>query len=385
MIDAKKNLLIVSSGYPNKEGDYLSHTFVKGFADEAKDYFNKVKILVLIPYFPFYKKKGRKINLKNYSYENIDVFYKKYFYIPIWPFTKYRGLIAYMVNSRFAKKIIDKSYFIHANFTSPAGVFVNHLCENLKLDYTLTVHEDHNWLMDEIRSKNRLLISAWKNAKTIIRVNDLDSKELRFFNSNVVTIPNGFNHKKFKRLNKNQCRLKLGYSIEDKIIVNIGFYNEQKNQKNLIDAIHLLPKEAKSNLRCLIIGGGPKEGELRRYITSLRLDNTIFLLGQKKHDELPIYLNSADIFCLSSNSEGNPTVMFEALGTGLPYVGTNVGGVKEIIRDDQHGLLCNPKDAQGLSKIIHKGLVKNWDNEEILRYSKSFTWKNIFLKTKELY
>ena len=71
----KNNLLVISSGYPNQDLSYLSHTFLKGFVDEARYDFKKVNVVVLRPYFPFYKFFKNLIELKNYSYENINVFY----------------------------------------------------------------------------------------------------------------------------------------------------------------------------------------------------------------------------------------------------------------------------------------------------------------------
>ena len=385
MKNIKENLLVISSGFPNKDGQYLAHTFVKGYVDEAKYFYKKVMVLVLLPYFPFYNKINKNIKLKNYTYDNVSVFYKKYFYLPFWPFIKIKGKIAFLFISNFINNYLNENFVIHAHFTSPAGVFAYYLSKKYKMDYILTVHEDHNWLKKEINSKNKFLINTWKKAKVIIRVNNLDNPKLKKFNKNVFTIPNGFNHRKFKLLNKEICKSKLGFSLNDKLIINIGFYNSQKNQKLLINAIYDLPDYLKKNLKCLIIGGGEKSKELHAHVTKLKMNDIILLLGQKKHDSLPLYLNASDIFCLSSNSEGNPTVMFEALGTGLPYVGTNVGGIPEIIKKKEYGFLCNPNDKIALSEIIKKGLEKEWDKESIIKYSKNFSWKNIFFKTKELY
>ena len=140
-----------------------------------------------------------------------------------------------------------------------------------------------------------------------------------------------------------------------------------------------------NNLECFIIGGGLKQRELEAYVNELDMANIIHLTGQISHDELPVYLNASNIFCLSSNSEGNPTVMFEALGAGIPYVGTNVGGVPEIITSEKFGLLCRPNNKENLKDIIEKGIKKDWDRNEIIKYSKQFSWKNIFLKTKQYY
>ena len=381
---SKNELLVISSGYPDKSYRYLAHTFVKGYVDEAKMYFDNIHVLVLTPYVhKFIKKKTYELN--NYTYDNVHVKFKKYPYIPIWPFTKYRGRIAYLYLFPFALKYAKNISVIHANFTSPAGVFAYYLSKDIGKGYILTVHEDHDWLVEEEKSKNKYLINTWKHAKTIIRVNKLDNRLLKKYNKNIQTIPNGFNHRTFNLLNKSECRFKLKIEMEKKVIVNIGFYNKQKNQKLLIDAIYLLPVNIKNNLKCLIIGGGPKQKELNNYINELQMGHIIKIVGQVNHNDLPIYLNAADIFCLSSNSEGNPTVMFEALGVGVPFVGTNVGGIPEIIISEQYGLLCDPGKKEDLSEIIEKGLNKNWNRAEIINYSKQFTWENIFLKTKQYY
>ncbi len=385
---SKDELIVISSGYPDETGDYLLHTFVKGFVDEAKEYCKKINVIVLLPHIPLpFGKSISKFpkNLKSYSYDNINVIYEKYPYIPIWPFTKFKGRIAYFFSSSKVNGLVNKNSIIHANFTSPAGVFANLICRQTNKDYTLTIHEDHDWLMHEIKSNNSLLISAWKNAKTIIRVNKLDNAILSQFNKNVITIPNGYNHRKFKVLDKEDCRKKLKIINKKYVVVNIGFYNEQKNQKLIIDAIELLPDNLKNNLQCYIIGGGPKQQELKSQVDVANLNDTIEIVGQVKHDELPFYLNAADVFCLSSNSEGNPTVMFEALGAGIPYVGSNVGGVPEIITSEEYGFLCTPKSAEKLNVVLEKGLNKKWNKDKIIEYSKQFSWKEIFLTTKQNY
>lgn len=388
MDNNEKDLLVISSGFPDKSGTYLAHTFVKGYVDEAKEYFKRVIILVLLPSAPaplrkFIGKYPHK--LKSYTYDNVEVIYKFYPFIPVWPFKNLKAKIAFFLHHSKVYKLIDGDTIVHANFTNTAGIFAYNLKKKYQLNYLLTVHEDHDWLTEEVNSNNTDFINTWKNATSIIRVNKLDNVLLEKYNKNVVTIPNGFNHRKFKPLDSVECRTKLRTPKDKKVIVNIGFYNNQKNQKLLIKAISLLEETIKNKLTCYIIGGGPKAGELEVYIKEKNLENIVVLVGQVEHDRLPIYLNAADIFCLSSNSEGNPTVMFEALGVGIPYVGTNVGGIPEIITSDNYGLLCNPNDEKALSKIIEEGLTKMWDRDEILEFANQFSWKHIFLTTKKYY
>ena len=383
-----RKLLVISSGYPNKSGQYLAHTFVKGFVDQAKAYYDEVAMLVILPIKPtFLKSLANRYpkSLRDYSYDNVKVYYRKYPYLPVYPFKKFKGKIAFQYLFRKLSEVLDGVTHVHANFTVPSGMFANLLAQKIGKDFVLTVHENHDWLVREIESENPHLKDVWRKAKAIVRVNEMDRELLTPFNDNVQSIPNGYDHNIFKPSDKVECRKALQLQDIKRVIVNIGFYKEHKNQKMLIDAIHMLPREVKNDLHCLIIGGGPLENELIRYVKSKKLNDHISIVGKVPHFELPKFLAAADIFCLPSDSEGNPTVMFEALGVGIPYVGTDVGGVPEIITSDEYGLLCKPRDTEGLKNIIEASFNKQWDQKKILKYSQQFTWENIVKRTRELY
>jgi glycosyltransferase involved in cell wall biosynthesis len=103
----------------------------------------------------------------------------------------------------------------------------------------------------------------------------------------------------------------------------------------------------------------------------------VLLAGGKLHDEIPVWMNACDLFVLPSLSEGNPTVLPEALGCGKPFVGTRVGGVPEVITSDECGLLVGPADPDDLAEKILVALDREWDREAILAYAQRYTWENI--------
>jgi glycosyltransferase involved in cell wall biosynthesis len=77
--------------------------------------------------------------------------------------------------------------------------------------------------------------------------------------------------------------------------------------------------------------------------------------------------------------------MFEALGCGKPFVGTNVGGVPNVIISDTYGLLARPSDAGDLAEKILIALDHTWDREEIVRYADHFTWEEISKEIMKVY
>jgi glycosyltransferase involved in cell wall biosynthesis len=98
------------------------------------------------------------------------------------------------------------------------------------------------------------------------------------------------------------------------------------------------------------VGRGALKPELERRIGALGLQERVHLLGLRS--DIPKTLNAADVFVLSSNYEGNPLAVLEAMAAGKPMICTAVGGVPELVEDGKCGLLVSPRDARALSKAM---------------------------------
>ena len=133
----------------------------------------------------------------------------------------------------------------------------------------------------------------------------------------------------------------------------------------------------RKDILCFIGGSGRLKDKLQKMINELNLQDYIKLIGFVPDELLPIWINAADVFVLPSLSEGNPTVMFECLGCGKPFVGTRVGGTPEVIANEKLGILVEPKNPEQLADAILRALNKEWDKDYILNYAKQFTWDEI--------
>jgi len=201
----------------------------------------------------------------------------------------------------------------------------------------------------------------------------------------VVTIPNGYDNKKFRPMDSRECRKALGLPSDKKLILNVGrLYGAVKGHEHLIEAMSQVAAERKDVL-CVIVGPGRLYSTLEQQIRSLNLEDSVVLASGKPHDEIPLWLNACDLFVLPSLSEGNPTVMFEAFGCGKPFVGTRVGGVPEVITSDAYGLLVDPADPDDLAEKILVALDREWDREAILACSERYTWENITKEIMDVY
>src|SRR5205809_1194688 len=143
------------------------------------------------------------------------------------------------------------------------------------------------------------------------------------------------------------------------LIITVGRWIPKKGFSDLIRACALLAGRGKS-FKCEIIGEGPLENELREQIEALGLRNHVILTGAKPQPELRRRLSAANVFVLPSVIDPNggmdnlPTVIMEAMATGLPVVSTNIGGIPEMVVENETGFLVPAGDSTGLAAAVEK-------------------------------
>ncbi|MCE7982424.1 MAG: glycosyltransferase family 1 protein [Caldilinea sp. CFX5] len=129
-------------------------------------------------------------------------------------------------------------------------------------------------------------------------------------------------------------------------LIHVGRLSPEKNLRMLIDALALIPAQ---QARLVLVGSGPQRDELAAYAAQKGI--TVEFTGVLPHEQLPAVLQQADLFVLPSLSEGHPKALLEAMSCGLPCVGANVPGVRDVITDGDNGLLCALTPADMAEKI----------------------------------
>lgn len=120
----------------------------------------------------------------------------------------------------------------------------------------------------------------------------------------------------------------------------------------LLEALELLPPEAKKNVELHIIGDGPEREHLEQRALELKLTNVNFH-GQQPYEKLNTFFASADVFIFPTLGDYRALVGFEALSAGLPIIGSVYdGGSEETIESEKNGFIVNPRNTQELKNKI---------------------------------
>ncbi len=178
-------------------------------------------------------------------------------------------------------------------------------------------------------------------------------------------------------------------------ILSVGYLIQRKGFEYLIRAMPQVLEEH-ANARLKIVGSGPLETELKELIYELGLGDEVEIVKNISDDELLMVYNSADLFVLPSivdsqgNTEGLGVVLLEAMACGLPVMGSNVGGIPDIITNNETGILVEEKDLQGISEAMKK-LIKDEELRSILSKNgynsvkHNFNWKTLAKRYTEVF
>ena len=149
---------------------------------------------------------------------------------------------------------------------------------------------------------------------------------------------------------RSTLRDELGLAEDDIVVGCVAVMRATKGHKDLIDAMAPL-MASRPKLHLVFVGGGsPVFEQTQDYVAELGLQDRIHLMGMRR--DVPNLLAGFDLFALATQQEASGTVYVEAQASGLPVIGTDVGGVSEMLRNGDTGILVPPKNPQALTDAL---------------------------------
>lgn len=377
-------ILVLTDVFPSKEEPTLG-VFVYELS-KAISCKNQVIIIhpqIWNPLGVIFRKKDNYYN----HFNDIEVYRPKLFVLPIGDRLFFRAIIFFLVSLPLVIRLRRKFCFdlIHAHMAGPAGFAAVLLGTIFRKPVIVTAHGSDIHSFPKHFFLKQLVIFTLKRASGIVAVShslkNLISKMLDS-RKKLVVIRNGSRHNIFFPMEKIKTRRSLNLPVDKKIILFIGSLIPGKAVDVLLHAFACMNKK---DVILLLIGKGDSELELKALAKELHIGTQVYFIGSKKHDEIPLWLNACDVFCLPSHREGFPTVIVEAFACGRPVVATKVDGVPEAITNDTIGTLVEPGNAEELAAVLNKALEKEWDYQAIAEYGKRFSWDTIAEEYTELY
>ena len=166
----------------------------------------------------------------------------------------------------------------------------------------------------------------------------------------VVTIPTGVDLGRFDRdAEKGTLKEELGISPDTPLVGTVAILRVKKGHQVLLEAIPKILK-AVPQAEFVFAGDGPQRNNIEKTIAEKELKDKVHLLGLRR--DIPNVLKSMDVFVLPTFEEALGTSFAEAMAMGKAVIGSNVGGVPEVINDGVNGYLVTPKDPESIATRV---------------------------------
>lgn len=361
----KKKLLVTASTFPRWEGD-TEPRFVLDLSEALTEYF---EVTVLAPAAPGAKERE--------TMNGVHVIRYHYFPIHKWETLCYPGAIVPRIKEKKIRVLLVPFLFlslyfhllkmlpnydvVHAHWIIPQGIVQSFF----KKPYIVTGHGG------DVTSLNKgifktLKIRCLKQAQHITVVSKHLENEVRklYDTENIDVISMGCKTENFGKQFAVPNYFGQG---NQKVVLFVGRLAEKKGVTYLIEAM----KQVDAKL--VIVGDGPLRESLE--VQAKEQGDKITFLGAKTHDELKTIYASADLFVAPSvtakdgDQEGIPTAIMEAMASGLPVVASDSGGISELIKNGENGILVPEKDIPSLARIINEMISDGQEREKILAKS----------------
>lgn len=160
-------------------------------------------------------------------------------------------------------------------------------------------------------------------------------------------IYNGVKMEDFRTDDETACAVKqsFGWDAQTRVVGTVSRLAPEKNVALFLTAAQTIAR-ALPDVKFLVVGDGPERAQLQA-----RFQNeSLVFAGQR--DDVPRLLQAFDVFVLSSDAEGFPVALVEAMAAARAIVATDVGGVREALPDDRYGRVVPPRDESALTHAL---------------------------------
>jgi glycosyltransferase involved in cell wall biosynthesis len=395
-------ILVLTTTFPRWENDTIPM-----FVYELSEVYQKkgATVTVLAPHHMGAKRSESQGNMKIYRFP--------YFYPARYQKLAYGGGIVSNVKASvlakiqipllflsglyYSFKIIkkEKIVIIHSHWMVPGGLIGAINAKVLKVKHILTIHAADLFFLKRLPFKTIIANFIVKQCDKITVVSSHLYEELlqlvspgylEGIKNKVEIIPMGI-HVSSMRPDKDKTELKKEHNVQAKnILLFIGRLVEKKGLIYLLKAVQKIIIR-NSDIELIICGDGPLRKELEQIVRKDGLDNIVRFVGYTQGGRKKNYLALADILIVpsiitkSGDTEGLPVVVLEGLAAGKSIIGTDVGGLGDVIRDGENGFLIEQKNSDQIADKVLE-LLRNKElqlkfRENSLKAAENYDWERI--------
>ncbi|ARW07246.1 N-acetyl-alpha-D-glucosaminyl L-malate synthase BshA [Bacillus atrophaeus] len=280
---------------------------------------------------------------------------------------------------------------IHAHYALPHAVCAYLAKQMLKRDIGIvtTLHGTDITVLGydpSLKDLIRFAIEASDRVTAVSSALAAETYDLIKPEKKIETIYNFIDERVYLKKNTRSIKEKYGISQDEKVVVHVSNFRKVKRVQDVIHVFRNIVNQTKAKL--LLVGDGPEKSVACELVRKYGLENQVMLLGNQ--DRVEELYSISDVKLLLSEKESFGLVLLEAMACGVPCIGTNVGGIPEVIKNNVSGFLVDIGDiedasAKALRILEDEQLRKEFTDAALHMLKNEFSSQKIVSEYEQIY
>lgn len=262
----------------------------------------------------------------------------------------------------------EKLDILHVHYAIPHAICA-YLAKQMigeKVKIVTTLHGTDITVLGSDPSLNNLIRFGIQQSDAVTAVSHSlieETYELVRPQKEIQTVYNFIDERVYFKHDMSQFKKEYGIDEEEKVCIHISNFRKVKRAQDVVQSFALIVKQV--NAKLLLVGDGPELCTIVQLVKKLGIEDCVLFLG--KQDNVAELLAMSDLMLLLSEKESFGLVLLEAMACGVPCIGTNAGGIPEVIQHGETGYICEIGDIKAVAKqamillqdeVLHKKMAE---------------------------
>ena len=276
----------------------------------------------------------------------------------------------------------EKLDLLHVHYAIPHAIcaFLAKQMVGDDLKIVTTLHGTDITVLGYDQSLSELIRFGIESSDVVTAVSDSlvkQTHELIQPKKEIETVYNFIDDRVYNKKDASHLKKQYGILEDEKVVIHVSNFRKVKRVQDIVYSFQLIQKAI--NAKLLLVGDGPEMTYISNLVSELGLTDKVLFLG--KQENLEELYSLSDLMLLLSEKESFGLVLLEAMACGVPCIGTNTGGIPEVIYEGETGYICEVGDIKSIANRAIE-LLSNDLLHQNMSGNAAFTAKNVFHSEK---
>ncbi|PBB05447.1 N-acetyl-alpha-D-glucosaminyl L-malate synthase BshA [Salimicrobium humidisoli] len=281
---------------------------------------------------------------------------------------------------------------LHVHYAMPhavCAILAKQMCSELDLKVITTLHGTDITVLGIDDNLKQLIKFGIEKSDAVTAVsNSLVDQTRRMLDTekDMHVVHNFVDEREYQHVDSRNLKQQFNIGEDEKVVIHVSNFRKVKRVEDVVRSFHLIQQEITAKL--VLVGDGPEFNKVYNLVEQLGIEEKVLFVG--KQERVQELLSIADVKLLLSEKESFGLVLLEAMACGVPCIGTDTGGIPEVIEDGVDGYIVEVQDIEQVKEkalriLKDAQLSRSFSENAVRAVSEKFSAEKIVKQYEKLY